>query len=273
MPVAGEPGAGKSMLLEAWLEERARERPEPEPGPDVPVLVRLRALPDDDAPALPKETAPEKLTDRPRRHRLRVGVGIRETVSPFHSCDGRLWQPVRLLDGLDEPPETLLDERFLRRLAHLPGRVCFTCRTRPSPGAMCERSPPASLRARPRSGSRSPLTSSSTISESALPATPVVPGDCTNGYAAAPSSANSPAIPCCSYWLRTAVAGDEWSPRGPLARLTVDQLRCVRRDVAENPATAAEVLARLAADEEWHVRVGVATDPATLLEDLVPISD
>jgi len=128
--VTGEPGSGKSRLLEAWFEQWAAAAPALRLGARVPVLVRLRDLPRNEVGGLLTESDPESLADRLWKLKLPAPPAVADRVRPFHgSTTGRLWEPVWLLDGLDELPAGLRDARFFGLLAHLPGRTCVTCRT------------------------------------------------------------------------------------------------------------------------------------------------
>jgi hypothetical protein len=128
--VTGEPGSGKSRLLEAWLEHWAKAAPALRLGARVAVLVRLRDLPREEVDTLGTLSDPASLADRLWTLKLPAPPALADRVRPFHgSTTGRLWEPVWLLDGLDELPAGLLEARFFRLLADLPGRTCVTCRT------------------------------------------------------------------------------------------------------------------------------------------------
>ena len=121
--VTGEPGAGKSYLLETWQRRWAKEAPTPVLGATVVVLVRLREL-KLEATAIPSDAAAlaDLLWDR--RHWLS------NLDSPFlRRGMWRLFRPLWLLDGLDELPDALRGEAFVGHLAHLPGRALVTCRS------------------------------------------------------------------------------------------------------------------------------------------------
>ena len=118
--VTGEPGSGKSWLLQELWNVWARADPAPQLGLAVPVLVRLRDLdPEDVAPR-----DPGVLADRLWQCRVwtegSVFIGRQE---------GRVWYPLWLLDGLDELSGGLQTDDLFQRLAGLPGRTCITCRT------------------------------------------------------------------------------------------------------------------------------------------------
>ena len=94
------------------------------------MLVRLRDLPREEVDTLRTLSDPASLADRVWALKLPAPPALADRVRPFHDPPtGRLWQPVWLLDGLDELPAGLLDARFFRLLADLPGRTCVTCRT------------------------------------------------------------------------------------------------------------------------------------------------
>ncbi|MBI5164659.1 MAG: NACHT domain-containing protein, partial [Magnetospirillum sp.] len=125
--VTGEPGSGKSTLLEQWRQQWAKDAPSPRLGLVVPVLVRFRSL-NHCAANLLATGSEEDLALALWAEHLRPDAAT-PALTDFYRRNPRLWTPLWLLDGLDEAAEHLRAEAFLRRLAHLPGRVCLSCRT------------------------------------------------------------------------------------------------------------------------------------------------
>ncbi|MGF7212454.1 hypothetical protein GGE65_007081 [Skermanella aerolata] len=124
--ITGEPGSGKSWLLEelqnAWLSTD----PSPRLGMTLPVLVRCRDLELADLASYDPSELADRLWIRAATPSPATGTsGLIFLKRP----SGRIWQPLWLLDGIDELPSELMTSEFFRRLANLPGRVCVTCRT------------------------------------------------------------------------------------------------------------------------------------------------
>lgn len=125
--VVGDPGAGKSELVERWFTLWAGRLAECRLGMSVPVLVRLRDVTSNDL-----GVGSEELGDR----FWSLGLGSRgmlprEARPIYDAALRRLFQPVWLLDGLDEVGPDLLDP-LLRAIADLPGLAkLVTCRTAP----------------------------------------------------------------------------------------------------------------------------------------------
>jgi hypothetical protein len=128
--ILGEPGAGKSTLLEHWFETWVGELPEPRLGLTVPVLVRLRELRPGDL-----DGDPDAAADRLWREHGAIAGAARSAShqtgeSTYRTGHARAFQPVWLLDGLDELDEPLRGEaRLFERLVVLPGAKLITCRT------------------------------------------------------------------------------------------------------------------------------------------------
>jgi hypothetical protein len=122
--ILGEPGAGKSALLEQWFTCWAAELAAPRLGMAVPVLVHLGDLKDEDA-----ELESEQLAKR----LWQLGRDSRALLQGMATGVYRDWgewcHPVWFLDGLDEVPEPLLSVRFYQKLTNLPGPKVLTCRT------------------------------------------------------------------------------------------------------------------------------------------------
>ncbi|TWB33099.1 NACHT domain-containing protein [Nitrospirillum pindoramense] len=119
--ILGEPGAGKSRLLEHWAEQ---VRPEaPGYGALGPLLLPLRRLCD----LPPRLDRPD-----PRDPSLRGG-GLADVLwalgEPGVPGEGRFFRPLWLLDGLDELPDGQPLADWLMRFHTLPGAVAVTCRT------------------------------------------------------------------------------------------------------------------------------------------------
>lgn len=124
--VLGEPGAGKTRLLEHWFTKWAGQLNTLQLGMAVPVLFRLRELEAEDL-KLEAESLADRLWER----------GIEEAVSLLGDQAGTvyrvtrhgLFQPVWLLDGLDEVRPDLQGLPLHRKLANLPGLKVVSCRT------------------------------------------------------------------------------------------------------------------------------------------------
>lgn len=124
--ILGEPGAGKSRLLEAWFRRWASKLPSTDYGLTVPILVPLRYVElkfiEDDS---------DDLAD----YLWKLGMDARALVSsPFsdtiyQESKARIYWPVWFLDGLDELPSSMMEERFYQKLTNLPGVKVVTCRT------------------------------------------------------------------------------------------------------------------------------------------------
>ena len=123
--VLGEPGAGKSRLLNEWFRRWAADLGDPRLGLPVPVLVRLRRLTPPELHLGQEEFADwlweqglgeRGLLDQPRDAVYRAGAS-------------RLFRPVWLLDGLDEVAPSVPRADLLSGLAALPGLKLLTCRT------------------------------------------------------------------------------------------------------------------------------------------------
>jgi hypothetical protein len=123
--VLGEPGAGKSRLLEEWFRRWASNPGEPRLGLCVPVLVRLRSLRAEDIRIDAKELA-DRLWVQGVEEWSRLG---QSAIAIYQAEAGRLYRPVWLLDGLDEVPPAVLGPDLPRKLAALPGVKVMTCRT------------------------------------------------------------------------------------------------------------------------------------------------
>jgi hypothetical protein len=124
--ILGEPGAGKTRLLEHWHATWVQALLRPYLGMKVPVLVRLRDVPRDAFKGDPSAVA-DTLWDRG----LAVGWSqargtAAEAVFALHS---HVFTPVWLLDGLDELASPIADRGLWHSLRALPGEAALTCRT------------------------------------------------------------------------------------------------------------------------------------------------
>jgi hypothetical protein len=124
--ILGEPGAGKSRLLEHWHATWLSILAEPMLGLPVPVLVRLREL---DAAALKGD--PALVAD----HLWSRGVAARGDAArgcwaaSLGGLPARLFTPIWFLDGLDELGDVLVDPALWEAIGALPGGKVLTCRT------------------------------------------------------------------------------------------------------------------------------------------------
>jgi hypothetical protein len=122
----GEPGAGKTRLLEHWHATWLRALGRPRLGTRVPVLVRLRDLPREVLAGDPAKVADEMWVRG-------LAAGRSETIAAESAkvldLPPRLFAPVWLLDGLDELAAPLADAGLWEMLRALPGEVVLTCRT------------------------------------------------------------------------------------------------------------------------------------------------
>jgi hypothetical protein len=122
--ILGEPGAGKTTLLKTWFTRWAAQLPAARLGMVVPVLVRLRHV-----------QVEQSLHESDRWADQLWVLGLQEQAllegqehHIYQPDRGRWFQPVWLLDGLDEvtPPPS---ERFYQALVNLPGVTVVSCRT------------------------------------------------------------------------------------------------------------------------------------------------
>jgi predicted NACHT family NTPase len=122
--ILGEPGAGKTTLLEAWFTRWATQLATARLGLVVPVLVRLRSVQAEQTPQDSEEFADQLWALGLSEQALLE----RQGESIYRRDRGRCFQPVWLLDGLDElrPPP---GEQFYQALVNLPGLKVVSCRT------------------------------------------------------------------------------------------------------------------------------------------------
>ena len=126
--ILAEPGAGKTKLMNAWFRQWVCDSQTTGYGSTVPLLVNLRDLKPDFID-LDLEALGDKLwslgvenADYLLESAIRMDLVYRTSRARLHRIT---W----LLDGLDELPPELLQERFFRKLAQLPGFKVITCRT------------------------------------------------------------------------------------------------------------------------------------------------
>lgn len=120
--IQGEPGSGKSMLLEHWVERWLDALASGESGSlAVPVLVQFRYL-NDEAVDADEEALPGILWDKATL------INVRQRFPGCSLARGDI-VPVWFLDGWDEASPRLQSDEFLDRLAGVPGPKLFTCRT------------------------------------------------------------------------------------------------------------------------------------------------
>ncbi len=122
----GEPGAGKTSLLEHWHATWLRALERPRLGMRVPVLVRLR-----DVPRGAFAGDPALVADGLWAKGLAAAQDkARGTAAAAaFALPGRLVTPVWLLDGLDEMGTPLADAGLWDALRALPGEAVLSCRT------------------------------------------------------------------------------------------------------------------------------------------------
>ena len=124
--ILGEPGSGKTSLLEHWHATWLQAIPRPYLGMKIPVLVRLRDVPHDLWKGGPGTFA-DALWDRGLAvGRSKARGTAAEAVLGLHR---QVFTPVWLLDGLDELASPIADRGLWDSLRDLPGDVALTCRT------------------------------------------------------------------------------------------------------------------------------------------------
>ncbi|MBS9405382.1 hypothetical protein KG088_17365, partial [Halomonas sp. TRM85114] len=124
--IRGEPGAGKSTLLAQWFSTWVPANPAVRFGMTVPVLFRLSELDQDDL-----KLDPDGLADRLWRRGATLAQAWlgQDAAALYRLAWVRHFQPIWLLDGLDEVSPDLLNERLYEALAALPGLKFVSCRT------------------------------------------------------------------------------------------------------------------------------------------------
>jgi hypothetical protein len=122
--ILGEPGVGKTTLLEEWHSRWIGRLSQPRLGLRVPVLVRLRDVDADDW------RKPDSMADQLWRRGLNRAQALtkHKPASEIFVLSPRLFAPVWLLDGVDEAQAAIGDAAFWEGLAALPGDVVATCR-------------------------------------------------------------------------------------------------------------------------------------------------
>ena len=125
--ILGEPGAGKTSLLEHWHATWLQARLRPYLGMKVPVLVRLRDVPRDAFKGDPGGAVADTLWDR--------GLAVGRSQAKGTAAEAvfglrpHVFTPVWLLDGLDELASPIADRGLWDSLRALPGEAALTCRT------------------------------------------------------------------------------------------------------------------------------------------------
>ena len=124
--ILGEPGGGKTWLLEHWHMTWLRALSQLCFGMRVPVLVRLRDVPRE-ALAGDPATVADTLWARGLATGKNKAMGIR--AAQVFDLPPHIFTPVWLLDGLDEVAAPVADSGLWDLLHALPGEVVLTCRT------------------------------------------------------------------------------------------------------------------------------------------------
>ena len=124
--VLGEPGAGKTSLLEHWHVTWLRALPQPCLGMRVPMLVRLR-----DVPREVLAGDPDTVADALWAMGLAAGKSNARGTRAAQVFDlpSHIFTPFWLLDGLDELATPIADSSLWDLLRALPREVVLTCRT------------------------------------------------------------------------------------------------------------------------------------------------
>ncbi len=124
--ILGEPGAGKTKLLEHWHATWLQALLRPYLGMKVPVLVRLN-----DVPRGTFKGDPGAVADKLWGRGLAVGQSQAKgtAAEEVFGLNPHVFTPVWLLDGLDELASTIADRGLWDSLRALPGETALTCRT------------------------------------------------------------------------------------------------------------------------------------------------
>jgi hypothetical protein len=129
--ILGEPGSGKTNLLENWFVQLAqRAAKQCHLGITLPILVPLRRIPK----SIWEINSEDKLADELWDFASTEKIMLREsldavTISDLYRGHGRFFNPLWLFDGLDEVPDENVNERLYKRLVNLPGRKVVSART------------------------------------------------------------------------------------------------------------------------------------------------
>jgi len=123
--ILGEPGAGKSKLLDAWFERLVPPENELRLGIRIPALVRLREIDSKELSGTPEEVAVHLW-----QHAIRCSALLPHTRSDiFKTGRGPFFTPIWLLDGMDEIETLSHGEALFQKIAALPGIKVVSCRT------------------------------------------------------------------------------------------------------------------------------------------------
>jgi hypothetical protein len=124
--ILGEPGTGKTSLLEHWHQTWLRMLPRSCLGMKVPVLVRLRDTSRETFAGDPATVA-DRLWENGRAAWQSQAKGT--AAEAVFGLFPRIFTPIWLLDGLDELEGPIADRGLWDRLRALPGEAALTCRT------------------------------------------------------------------------------------------------------------------------------------------------
>ncbi len=124
--ILGEPGAGKTSLLEHWHATWLQALLRPYLGMKVPVLVRLGDVPRDAFKGDPGIVADALWDGGLAVGRSQAKGTAAEAVFGFRP---HVFSPFWLLDGLDELERPIADRGLWDSLRALPGEAVLTCRT------------------------------------------------------------------------------------------------------------------------------------------------
>jgi hypothetical protein len=128
--ILGEPGAGKTSLLENWFVQSAsRVATQPQLGMVLPALIHLRSVPQATWKIDNEDAFADELWNIAINAKALIDGPHAEAAKDLYSGPGRFFQPLWFFDGLDELPNEIADRLFYRKLVNLPGRKVISCRT------------------------------------------------------------------------------------------------------------------------------------------------